>query len=191
MNVYDFDKTIYDGDSTFHFIGFCLKKKPGLILRLANGVGTFVLYLFGRQTKTRSKESFYSMFQGIECIDDWVEEFWDGHINKIKKWYLEQQKADDVIISASPEFLLRPACCRLNIKHLEASRVDSRTGKYTGINCYGDEKVRRFKEAYTGKIDEFYSDSDSDLPLARLAGNAYLVDGDNVIPWKIESNKKQ
>ncbi len=186
MNVYDFDQTIYDGDSTFHFIGFCLKKKPSLIFPLSIGVGTFVLYLFHQRTKTQSKEKFFAMFQKIERIDDWVEAFWDGHIHRIKAWYLEQKQPDDLIISASPAFLLRPACRRLGIKHLEASRVDRRTGKYTGINCYGEEKVRRFRESYTGEIDAFYSDSVSDLPLARIAKAAFLVEGEKCFVWKTE-----
>ena len=28
MNVYDFDGTIYDGDSTFDFYKYCMKKHP-------------------------------------------------------------------------------------------------------------------------------------------------------------------
>ena len=31
MNVYDFDKTIYKGDSTLDFYFFCLRKKPIII----------------------------------------------------------------------------------------------------------------------------------------------------------------
>ncbi len=45
------------------------------------------------------------------------------------------RKEDDVIISASPEFLLRPICNRLGIRHLIASRVDARSGAYDGQNC--------------------------------------------------------
>ena len=34
INVYDFDKTIYNGDSTIDFYLFCLKKKFSIILLL-------------------------------------------------------------------------------------------------------------------------------------------------------------
>ena len=30
MNVYDFDKTIYDGDSTTDFIAWCIRRRPSL-----------------------------------------------------------------------------------------------------------------------------------------------------------------
>lgn len=191
MNVYDFDQTIYDGDSTIDFIKYCLKRKPSLTISLLGGVGTFVLYLFHRRTKTQSKEKFYAMFQKIDRMDDWVADFWNGHIKNIKQWYLDQQKPDDVIISASPAFLLRPVCSRLGIRRLEASRVNPRTGRYTGVNCYGEEKVRRFQAAYQGEIDAFYSDSSSDLPLARLAKTAYLVDGEQCFLWKTDKASGQ
>ena len=31
MNVYDFDDTIYAGDSTVDFFFYCLKKKPAIV----------------------------------------------------------------------------------------------------------------------------------------------------------------
>ena len=105
--------------------------------------------------------------------------FWDGHIKNVKKWYLDMKREDDVIISASPEFLLAECCRRLGIKHLIASRVDPKTGKYEGLNCYGDEKPKRFDEYFgaerRGEIEAFYSDSYSDVPMAVIAKRAYLV----------------
>lgn len=184
MNVYDFDKTIYDGDSTADFIGWCLRRNPLLAVRLLPGVGAFGGYLLKQCSKTYFKEKFYRLLRSIPQIDAWVSDFWDEHIENIKDWYLLQASPDDVIISASPEFLLRPACDRLGIRHLLASRVDKDTGLYLGRNCHGEEKVRRFRKAFDGPIDAFYSDSLSDAPLANLANRAYLVDGDLLLPWE-------
>ena len=62
-----------------------------------------------------------------------------------------------------------------------ASKVDIATGRYCGINCYGQEKVRRFLEFYPdGVIDSFYSDSESDAPLGKLAKKNFLVKGDKL-----------
>ena len=90
------------------------------------------------------------------------------------------------MISASPYFLLRPICDELGIKHLIASDVDVKTGLYTGENCHGDEKVRLFKEKYGGEIDEFYSDSHNDDPLARLSKKAFMVKGSKLTPWEFK-----
>lgn len=112
-----------------------------------------------------------------------IKMFWDTHEKNIKGWYLKQKKDDDIIISASPEFLLNPICERLGIKNLTASKVDVHTGKYSGVNCHGEEKVRLFRELYGGEIDEFYSDSRSDTPLAEISKKAFMVKGDKIEDW--------
>ncbi len=185
MNVYDFDKTIYDGDSTLDFMLWCFRKKPFLALSCLPGAAAFGGYLLKLCSKTYFKEKFYRFLFRVPDAEQWAEEFWEEHIENIKEWYLLRQQEDDVIISASPAFLLRPACYRLKISYLLASRVDKDTGMYYGINCHGEEKVRRFKKAFPqGQINEFYSDSLSDAPLANLAKRAYLVKGNDLFPWK-------
>lgn len=184
MNVYDFDDTIYRGDSSADFVKWCMKKKPSLYLyHIRTGI-VFGAYKAKITDKTYFKEKMFGFVRHIPDIDSLVEEFWDEHIKNIKKWYLEHQKEDDVIISASPEFLLAPACRRLGIKHLMASKVDKHTGFYLGVNCFGAKKVQRFNEKFTEEIDEFYSDSLADTPLAKIAKKAYIVKGDDLIPWK-------
>ena len=47
-----------------------------------------------------------------------------------------------------------------------------------------NENARRFREVYPDAgIENFYSDSHSDDPLARLAQKAWLVKGDRLLPW--------
>ncbi len=180
MNVYDFDKTIYAGDSTAHFYLFSLRRHPSIIKyspSLLKAVLKF--YLFKKGTKTDMKEIMFRFLLKINPEKD-IKDFWDTHEKNIKGWYLEQKKDDDIIISASPEFLLKPICERLKIKNLTASRVDVHTGKYSGINCHGKEKVRLFYELYGGEIDEFYSDSHSDDPLAEISKKAFIVKGNRI-----------
>ena len=143
MNVFDFDKTIYDGDSTVDFWKYCLKKYPKTKKHLSHTALNGIKFVFGMMEKTDFKEDFYRFLSEIEDVESALEDFWDIHEEKIKAWYLNMQKEDDVVISPSPEFLLAPICKRLGIKYLMASRVDMKTGKYTGVNCHGEEKVRR------------------------------------------------
>lgn len=185
MNVYDFDKTIYDGDSTADFYFFALKRHKKIILLFPSLACAFIkYYIFKRGTKTQFKETMYRFLKYCDTEND-VDHFWEKNIVKIKSFYIKQQKADDVIISASPRFLLEPACKKANIKNLLCSEVDPHSGKYTGINCHGKEKVRRFYEIFQGNsgIDEFYSDSHSDDPLAKIATKAFMVHGDKIEKW--------
>lgn len=184
MNVYDFDKTIYDGDATLDFYFFCLKKDVFLVRYLIMQIYGFLLYKLGLCNKTQFKEYFYCFFRGIEDIDEYVDIFWEKHVNKIKIWYIRQKTAGDIVISASPQFLLEIICNKLGIKTIIASNVNKKTGKYTGENCYGKEKVKRYKEVFGNQnIDNFYSDSYSDYPLAELAKNAYIVKGNYLKIW--------
>jgi len=184
MNVYDFDKTIYDGDSTLDFYLFALKNRPKLIKYLPIQVLGFLKYLFGICSKLEFKEKFYYFLNGISDTDELVKLFWDEKQGLIKEWYLNSKRDSDLIISASPTFLLEPICKRVGIKHLIGSEVNKNTGVCEGENCYGDEKVIRLKKEFKDiAINEFYSDSLSDAPLSLLAERRFIVSGNKIVKW--------
>ena len=186
INVYDFDKTILPYDSTEAFFLFCLRRHPRALFPAMRALPYLALMPLRLAGKTRTKEVFYSFLTELPDVDAEVEAFWAGHLGDINAWYLERRRADDLVISASPEFLLRPAAERLGFR-LIASRVDRRSGCALGDNCHGGEKVRRSREGYPEvEIGEFYSDSLSDTPLAKLAERAYLVKGQSLEPWPEE-----
>ncbi len=192
MNVYDFDQTIYHGDSTVDFFQYCLLHHPVMAITLPNTAFQFVRYFARLQSKTRCKEQMYKFLRCIGETPDVVEAFWASHIKNIKPWYIEKlHQSDDVVISASPEFLIKPACEKLGISYVMASRVDPYTGLYHGKNCWGEEKVRRFYEIFgeDTAIDSFYSDSLSDAPLAHLANEAWIVRGDHLVAWDVWEHK--
>ena len=184
MNVYDWDNTIYRQDSTANFVLWLYVHRPLTLLSIPRTVGCGILYGLHLMKKQTFKENLYHMFWFVKDMDGTVDEFVESHMNHVKQFYLEQQREDDIVISASPEFTIKKFCEKLGIQNVMASVVDPKTGKYTGMNCHGEEKVRRFNELYKGKkIDAFYSDSLSDTPLANLAEKAYLVKGDKIVDW--------
>ena len=191
MNVYDFDNTIFSGDSTYRFILFELRRHPAAIAYLPKtAFAAFCYYTLHIGTKTQFKEKLYSLLKVCDTDRD-VPLFWEKNIGRIKGFYRENHRDDDVIISASPEFLLKPLEEKLGVTVI-ASRVSPADGKTTGQNCYYDEKVRRFYERYpSGIIENFYSDSYSDEPLARIAQSAYIVNDDLVTQWDFSRHKKR
>lgn len=191
MNVYDFDKTIYDGDSTLDFYLFSLKKRPVIFKYLPIQLFAFFRYVFGSYTKLQFKEKFYSFLNGIDNVDNIIEKFWDEKACKIKEWYMLVKCDSDLIISASPEFLLQPICKKIGVKNLIASKVNKYTGVCEEENCYGKQKVIQFKKKFSNiEIEEFYSDSLSDKPLAEIAKSPYIVSGRKIIEWdRYDSNK--
>jgi hypothetical protein len=185
MNVYDFDHTIYRGDSSLDFFFFVLRRKPYLAALAPLQAWGILRYLFHRISKETMKSSFFRFIRFIR-VETMAEQFWKRNIRKIKPWYIEQRRDEDVIISASPEFLLEPVAREYLRCALIASRVDPKTGAYTGKNCYGEEKARRFRERYGDeKIDNFFSDDYADMPLMRIAKQAFLVKKDTIIKMEI------
>lgn len=172
------------------FVKFCMKKHKKALLYLPRiGLVSLKYYLFRIGDKTAFKERMYTFLRACDGERD-VEEFWEKNIGGIKTFYLQMKRPDDLIISASPEFLLKPLEKQLGFTVI-ASKVDIRTGKYTGKNCYHAEKVRRMKELFpSAKIERFYSDSYSDEPLALLAEHAYIVDGETITDWDFNIHKK-
>lgn len=193
MNIYDFDDTIYDGDSEYDFYIYSMIKHPKMLLTVPRMAFAFLGYLLGINSKTQAKETLHRFLLHIPDIDSDLEDFWDKHEKKIKEWYLKRQRDDDIIISASSEYLLTPICKRLDIKNLMASRVDKKTGVYHGENCYGEEKVRRLYEQFPNAVcDEFYSDSLSDTPLANIAKTAKIIRKTELFDWnEYEKMKKK
>ena len=195
MNVYDWDRTIYDGDSTFDFIRYLWWHRPLTLLNLPRTLIYGVLYKLGAVEKQVFKENMFLMFSSVDDMEEMTRRFVTSHLDKVKRWYVEQCAQFDIVISASPEFLVQEfgvymRSMRMAEKKLTmvGSPVNMHTGKYEGKNCYGEEKVRIFKLRWADrKIDQFYSDSLSDTPLAKLATRAYLVKGIQVMDWPAEA----
>lgn len=184
--IFDFDKTIYNGDSSLDFYFFCLKKNKKLIKYLPKQIIGIFLFLIGIKNKEYCKTNFFSFLNGIDNINEYVNLFWRENIKKIKSFYFEKKRQNCIIISASPFFLLNPICKKLNIETLLATNIDRKTGIIKGNNCSGKEKVARLYKKYNNVIiDEFYTDSISDEPLIKISTKAYIVIGQKVINYQV------
>lgn len=182
INLFDFDGTIYDGDSTVDFVKFIIKRNPLAIIWLPFMGFYGLLYILRFINKTIMKQGFYKIFMFVKIDKKFLDDFWSIHEKKIKKFYIDRSHKNDIIISASPEFLLRPICNKLGVMDLIGSVVNQNIGAYTGINCHDVEKVRRLNEKYSDyKVIESYSDSiKSDKPILKLAEKAYHVKIDDI-----------
>ena len=86
MNVYDFDKTIYSGDSTADFYLFSLKRHKKIITLAPSLLGSVIkFYVFKKGTKTDFKQVMYRFLRYCD-IDKDVNDFWEINQSKIKKY---------------------------------------------------------------------------------------------------------
>lgn len=114
-----------------------------------------------------------------------MEDFWDRSMCKMNAEVLSYVHEGDLVVSASPRFLLQLPCRKLGL-NLIASEVDASTGCLEGPNCYGRTKVDRIKEeGFPVEYDMGFSDSMSDKYLLALAREPYFVRKGTVVPAKL------
>lgn len=179
MNVYDFDNTIYDGETVIDFYFFCLKKKPSLIKYIPMMTFMLAKYKLGKISvdELEKKASKYArrILLSVDSTKKAITEFWDKNEHKIKEFYKKNKRDDDIIISASCGFILREICNRLGIKNLICSEIDINTGEIKQV-CFRTNKPIILKKLYPNiSVDNFYTDSLNDAPMIELSHNAFLV----------------
>lgn len=186
MNVYDFDDTIYRGDSEIQFLAFVRERET---FPKAKGKTRFADWLYHSRlmSLTKHEELLFTFLPQLPDREKWVEAFWENHRKNIKEWYRKIHREDDVVISATPAFLLEPICRELGIATLIATRMDPLTGKILGKYNFAAEKPRRFRQVFGDSVpDAFFSDSRTDAPMARISRKAWRVEGESVTEWPFD-----
>ncbi len=184
MNVYDFDNTIYDGETLVDFILYYVRHDIRIwkyIPRLLYICFRDAFHLFTVEQAIKAYASFLEgYYVKLDNLDNDVVKFWDKNQKKIKSFYNEIRKDDDIIVSGTTDFILDEIMKRMNIKNYVGSSIDRETGKFTRL-CFLDNKVKIFKELYPDvHIDNFYTDSMNDKAMMDIADHVYFVKGDKI-----------
>lgn len=179
MKVFDFDNTIYRGESSVDF-SFYMIRHNKKILRY---VPTILFSLAGYKLCLLKKEKleaiinnfFEGVLDGTESPPVFVKPFWETHACRLNEKILKLIEPDDVIISASPIFLIDGIREKLNTEKIIGTEVDLQQKKVTWFN-FGDNKVKRYKALYGDRqIDAFYTDSNNDKDLMGISREVFIV----------------
>ncbi len=181
--LFDFDDTIYKGDSFVHFTFFSQTFINFLFFWIS-----VVIQLSAGKSKSEIKESFFFRFKDMR-VNDFKILCKNFYIKKIKKnikesfiKYLKKIEKDDqiVIVSASIGDYIEPFCKEQNI-HLISTELEIRNNKLTGIfktpNCKGTEKVNRIKSRFNlSNYNEIiaFGNSNGDKQMLELATKKYF-----------------
>jgi len=184
MNLYDFDKTVYLKDCTVEFWKHCLRRKPYLILGLPMQVLACLLFKFKLKPREYFKEKFLFFIKHFNDINAEIRIFWKKEEKNICAWFIETVKQDDIIISASPEFLVKPMADKYGVRCV-ASKVDEKSGRFLSINCKGKEKIARLAKLGVTEADKAFSDSISDMPMLSLAKEGCIIKNKNTKEYDI------
>jgi len=185
---FDFDGTITSRDTMLvflrHFAGDQRFHSSMLAL-----TPVFAALKLGLISNHRAKEILLTRFIGgleerslIEACKGFTANVLPGIIRPAAMACIREHRhrgTEIVVVSAAPHYWVSGWCVSHGISLL-ATRlevVDGKlTGRISGKNCHGEEKVRRIREAYTLSaypVIHAYGDTASDKPMLSLAQQAH------------------
>jgi len=175
MNVYDFDGTIFYSDCSIGFAIWCMMRHPKLWFTFLPGmIKSLIMHKMGKLPNYLLQRKMFSYLTMIDDFDIQIERYWDKYENRISAWYLAQKRSDDLIISASPDCIIGPIARRLGVNFI-ATEYDREYGVFLNNLMYAKEKAKYIFDHGFPIIENFYSDSLADTPLALCAEKAHLV----------------
>ncbi|MCB9207167.1 MAG: HAD-IB family hydrolase [Ignavibacteriales bacterium] len=189
LALFDFDGTITQKDSLFHF----LKYSVGPIKYYKNIfilIPVFLKLIFQIISNSDAKEKVIAYFfkdltqQNFKEIAD---SYSETQINKIIKnsasqkikWH-KSQNHRIIIVSASVECYLQKWCEKKELELIgtKLEFINNKlSGKFLTSNCNGEEKVSRIKEKINlSEYNEIYAygNSKGDLPMLELANKKFF-----------------
>ena len=177
--VYDFDKTLTYKDT---LLGFFLEfsKNPLKLFIYFLAMVFAKLKLISNDTL---KEVGVRLYLYKKTKDE-VKKLSKSYAKKIKTNFIYKDidySQTIYIVSASFEEYLKPLFPKEVF--VVASKLRYKDGRVDGVlfNCYGENKIKALKNYKVLKIDSFFTDSYSDLPLVKISKKTVVIKGDEAI----------
>lgn len=180
MKAFDFDNTLYHGESSVDFAIYMIRKNKRIILWLPTIFYNLIKYklcLVGRDEMENTINRFLkACFTDKDEILGDTADFWRRNRKKLDMKMIGRIKKDDIIITAGPSFLFEVIKKKLGTGNMICSEIDLDRKCVKYLN-FSDNKVRRYREAYgERRIDCFFTDSYNDKALMDISDKVYLVD---------------
>ena len=186
--LFDFDGTITTKDTLMEFIKF-YKGTPAFLIGMLVLSPVLLSYKLKIIANWKAKEILLRYFFNGEAVNTFNSKchvFASSIVPRfVRKQALKtiQKHLNDgdrvVVVSASPENWVKPWCDQLDLQCIATSLCTDQsklTGRISGKNCYGREKVCRIQNAL--RLDAFseiiaYGDSSGDKPMLALAHQSF------------------
>lgn len=179
MQVFDFDNTLYYGESAVDFAVWMIRHNRRILLwlpRIFWNLLKYKLCLVDRESIEQPVNEFLRLLIRDEAeLRRTVARFWETHRRFLNQRVIAKIRPGDVIITAGPSFLLEPIHAELKGVRMICSEVDLQRRRVVYINMH-DNKARRFREEFgQAPIARFYTDSFNDRAMMEIAERVYLV----------------
>jgi 2-hydroxy-3-keto-5-methylthiopentenyl-1-phosphate phosphatase len=188
--VYDFDKTLTNQDTLFAFFRFSEKREILFIFKLCIYFMAMILTKINIFSNDKLKNIGIGLFLSRASADHLNYKFTEFcnsnsfEFSMLYKNLVFEKGTEYYIVSASFEEYLKPMFP--DFVHIVGSQLKvNYKGQLTlKFNCYGVGKVDALMNYGINNIDEFYTDSYDDLPLAKMAEKIVIVNKDSITTCK-------
>ncbi|WP_447938585.1 HAD-IB family phosphatase [Pseudoxanthomonas mexicana] len=202
--VFDFDHTLYDGDSGGHLVAWLIRRNPlRAVMAIAASIvlGPMVAFL---PTRRRGISGYIWIgtfgLHGRRSFDALIDQYVDTHREEVQQRLLphalevfrEHRAAGDrvVVATGAPPELARAILSF--VAHEDVPVIGTAVGPRFGAvvatrHCHNEEKMRMLRERGYGEIAVAYSDSSADLPLLKAARAPVVV---NPKPARVDMFKR-
>lgn len=179
MKAFDFDNTIYRGESSLDFSLYMIRTHKKILLYLpvimANAIRYKLCLVDKEKLGAEINKYMKLIIRDKREIRRLVKTFWQTHADRLDTDMLRRIGPDDLIITAGPDFLLDGIRDRLGTQNIISSEVDLDRIEILHFN-FKDNKVSRLRELYGNtRIDAFYTDSYNDRALMEISDKVFLV----------------
>ena len=123
MNLYYFNKIIYNGNIDRDFFLYCCQKKKKLYLYILIHWLYYVLSLFSNKFELLYIKSYHKYLNNLNDIENITKEFYKKNKKKINNNYIKEITDKDFIISSSPSILIKKF---INNKNIIAYELNNR-----------------------------------------------------------------
>lgn len=184
IKVFDFDNTIYRGESSIDFALYMLRYNKRILLFLPDLLWNLISYklciVSREKLERRINDAIKVIVRDREELLRLSHSFWLRNSHKLDEHILRLIDEEDLIITAGPFFLIDAIKHRLNTRNLICSEVDWERREVSYFN-FGDNKVKRYRELCgEKKIDRFYTDSFNDKAMMDIAERVFIVRNGNI-----------
>ena len=179
MKVFDFDNTIYRGESSIDLAVYMIRNNKKIVLYLPMIFTNLVKYklcMVGRKEMEIILNDFCQAVMGDKDeVPEIIDRFWQIHAHKLSRKILKRIGPEDIIITAGPDILINGIRDRLHTDHIICSEVDLDGRRFAYLN-FKENKLKRYRELYGDQpIDAFYTDSYNDRALMEISNRVFLV----------------
>ena len=179
MKAFDFDNTIYRGESSLDFSLYMIRTHKKILLYLpvimANAIRYKLCLVDKEKLGAEINKYMKLIIRDKREIRRLVKTFWQTHADRLDTDMLRRIGPDDLIITAGPDFLLDGIRDRLGTQNIISSEIDLDRIEILHFN-FKDNKVSRLRELYGNtRIDAFYTDSYNDRALMEISDKVFLV----------------